>query len=38
MAYRDIDHDELSHLVEEAFTDTEQELDDLLEQTSSTSI
>jgi hypothetical protein len=35
MAFRDIDRDELSHLVEEAFTDTEREHDDLLEQTAS---
>lgn len=35
MAYRDIDRDELSTLTEEALTDTDRDLDDLLEQTSS---
>jgi len=35
MAYRDIDRDELSNLVDEALTDTGRDLDDLLEQTSS---
>lgn len=34
MAYRDIDRDELSTLTEEALTDTNRDLDDLLEQTS----
>jgi len=34
MAYRDIDRDELSTLTEEALTDTDRDLDDLLEQTS----
>jgi len=35
MAYRDIDRDELSILIEEALTDTNRDLDDLLDQTSS---
>jgi len=35
MTYRDIDRDELSALIEEALTDTDCDLDDLLEQTSS---
>jgi len=34
MAYRDIDRDELSILIEEALTDTNRDLDDLLDQTS----
>lgn len=34
MAYRDIDRDELSTLTEEALTNTDRDLDDLLEQTS----
>jgi len=35
MAYRDIDRDELSILIEEALTDTNRDLGDLLDQTSS---
>lgn len=35
MAYRDIDRDELSNLVDDALTDSDRDLDDLLEQTSS---
>ena len=35
MTYRDIDRDELSTLTEEVLTDTNRDLDDLLEQTSS---
>ncbi len=35
MAYRDIDRNELSTLTEEALIDTDRDLDDLLEQTSS---
>ncbi|WP_135536440.1 hypothetical protein [Halostella pelagica] len=34
MAYRDIDRDELSALVDKALTETDRDLDDLLEQTS----
>ena len=35
VAYRDIDRDELSSLVDEVLTDSSRDLDDLLEQTSS---
>lgn len=35
MAYRDIDRNELSRLVDEALTNSDRDLDDLLEQTSS---
>jgi len=35
MAYRDIDRDELSSLVDEVLTDSSRDLNDLLEQTSS---
>ncbi|PGF14588.1 hypothetical protein CP556_21075 [Natrinema sp. CBA1119] len=34
-AYRDIDRDELSNLVDDALTDSDRDLDGLLEQTSS---
>ncbi|GAB7011413.1 hypothetical protein [Halorubrum trueperi] len=35
MAYRDIDRDELSNLVDDALTDNNRDFEDLLEQTSS---